>query len=516
MKTKLRQQLARRKRQLKKRLDKLQRQEQSRIRCGNVKYELSEKQQAVHCGGLGMITQVVKQTDLRDRLNQAAPVFKVHAPYDEADHILNIAFNLLSGGTCLDHLEYRRNDEAYLDSLGTQRIPDPTTAGDFCRRFKDFQIISVMKAINGARQMVWKQQPQSFFACATIEADGTFVETSGQKKQGIGINYKGQWGYHPLVVTLAETQEVLYTYNRPGNRPGNRPSHENASFFFDLAIEDCRQAGFKLIRLRGDTDFSQTAHLDRWDAAGVEFVFGFDATPNLKQIAESIQENQWKPLTRDTQSAAQTRAKRENHKKQIVIENGYKNLALVNESYSEFEYQPTRCERAYRMVVVRKEIQCSSGQQRLFDDDQVRYFFYITNATKKDLPTREVIRGANRRCNQENTISQLKACQSLTAPLNDLTSNWAYMVFASLAWTLKQWSGMLVRVQGNAAQQAKQQTVRQTVIRMEFATFLNSMMLIPAQVIRSARQTVLRLLTYRPSVEWLLMLHDHIRRPLKT
>ena len=179
------------------------------------------------------------------------------------------------------------------------------------------------------------------------------VETSGEKKDGIGINHKGQWGYHPLIVSLAETKELLYVQNRSGNRP----SHENAAFYFDLAI--------------------------------------------------------------------------------------------------------------------------------------------------------------NQRCDKENTIAQLVACHALSAPLDNLQSNWAYMVFASLAWTLKQWSGMLVRVTGPPSHRSKQKQVRQSVVRMEFATYLNSLMLIPAQVIRSARQAVFRLLTYRPSVDCLLMLHDHITRPLR-
>lgn len=511
MNAKLRKQLRKRKRRVDRRIDKKRGFSQSRIRGRQVKYELAEKQQAVACGGLGMILQLLKELDLRQHINRAAPVFKFYAPYDETDHILNIALNLLSGGTCLEHLEQRRTDEAYLDALGPQRIPDPTTAGDFCRRFDDTQILAVMQAINRTRQTVWRQQPDSFFDQATIEADGTMVQTSGEKKQGIGINHKGQWGYHPLVVSLAQTQEVLYLQNRSGNRP----SHENAAFLIDLAIDQCRQAGFRKIMVRGDTDFSQTAYLDGWDDDKVEFVFGYDATPNLKETAAALEKQQWKPLNRDAPRSENPRARRENVKEQIVIENGYKNLVLVGESYTEFDYQPTKCARPYRMVVVRKEIECSSGQQRLFDDDQVRYFFYITNAKKKDLPAREVIRNANGRCDQENTISQLKACHCLAAPLDTLTSNWAYMVFASLAWTLKQWSGMMVRVKGNPNQRAKQREVRRWVIRMEFATFLNSLIQMPAQIIRTARQTTFRLLSYRPTVDCLLMLHDHIDRPLR-
>ncbi len=185
--------------------------------------------------------QLIDAIDLRKHINRAIPTFKLYMPYDEADHVFNIALNLLAGGTCLDHLELRRTDEAYLNALGAQRIPDPTTAGDFCRRFNELKILNLMQGINRARQTVWKQQPAEFFDRAIIEADGTMVETSGQRKEGIGMNYKKQWGYHPVVVTLANTREVLYI----ANRSGNRPSHEGAAFYFDMAVKQCRDAGFK-------------------------------------------------------------------------------------------------------------------------------------------------------------------------------------------------------------------------------------------------------------------------------
>lgn len=271
-----------------------------------------------------------------------------------------------------------------LSAPGTQRIPAPMTAGDFCRRFNTENILKLMQGINKSRQIIWQQQPDSFFDHATIEADGSMVETAGEKKDGIGINYKGQWGYHRLVVTLAETQELLYLYNRSGNRP----SYEHASLFLDLAVNQFREAGFRKITLRGDTDFSQTEHLDRWDEDGVEFIIGYDAKRNLVKKAETPDKNPWKPLDRSKQTSTESRAKRENIRQQIVEDNGYKDLLLVNETYAEFDYQPTQCNRIYRMVVVRKEIECSQGQQRLFDDDQIRYFFYITNKAQKDCSAR--------------------------------------------------------------------------------------------------------------------------------
>lgn len=510
MNTKVRQQLQKRKRKLLRRISVEHGVWQSpMIQPSRTKIELAEKQQAIGCGGIAVMMELINQLSLRKHLNASAEVFKLHLPYDEADHILNIALNLLAGGTCLEHLEHRRNDEAYLDAVGAQRIPDPTTAGDFCRRFDSTKAIEVMQGINRARQQVWKQQPEAFFDQATIEADGTMVETQGEKKQGIGINHKGQWGYHPLLVTLAETQEVLYLHNRSGNRP----SHERSWFFFDLAIQQCRDAGFRKILLRGDTDFSSTSHLDRWDSDDVKFIFGFDANKKLVGIADSLPESAWKPLHREKPKRATERAKRENVKEAIVVANEYKNLKLRRESYAEFDYQPSACSRAYRMVAVRKEIDVTSGQHLLFDTE--KFFFYISNEPADEISAREIVCGANKRCNQENTISQNKACGALTAPLDTLESNGAYMLFASLAWTLKIWSGMMIRVQGNAGQRQVRAAARRRIIAMEFGTFMNSLMMLPAQVIRGARQRTFRLLTYRPSVDLLFMLHDHIRLPLR-
>ena len=241
MNKKLRQQLNKRKRRLNNRINKAYGFSDSRIRGPKTKFELAEKQQAVSASGIALILEMIGQLKLRQRIKERVEVFKLYAPYDETDHILNIALNLLAGGTCLEHLEHRRTDEAYLNLLGSRRIPDPTTAGDFCRRFGWFSILMVMQAINKTRQSVWKQQSDSFFDQATIEADGSIVETCGEKKQGIGLSYKGKWGYHRLVVSLAETQEVLYL----ANRSGNRPSHKHAHFYFDLAVEQCHKFGWQ-------------------------------------------------------------------------------------------------------------------------------------------------------------------------------------------------------------------------------------------------------------------------------
>ncbi len=251
-----RKKLERRKRRILWRLRERQWPEQAKpmFAARNIHYELADKARGLDCGGIGAVQLLVRRVGLAPAIDAELHLLKRHLPYHESDHVLNLAYNLLCGGTCLEDLELRRNDEVYLDALGAQRIPDPTTAGDFCRRFEERDVEVLMDTINDVRVKVWQQSAAGgaeFFEEAIIEADGTMAETTGQCKAGMDINYKGQWGYHPLLVSLANTGEPLYLVNRRGSRP----SHEGAAVRFDQAIALCRRAGFKRVLLRGDTDF---------------------------------------------------------------------------------------------------------------------------------------------------------------------------------------------------------------------------------------------------------------------
>ena len=451
---------------------------------------------------------LAKKLGLAEAIDRRLHLLKIHLPYHESDHVLNIAYNLLAGGACLEHLELRRNDEVYLDALGARRIPDPTTAGDFCRRFTPSDIATLEEVFNEIRLKVWRQQGDAFFDEAIIEADGTMVETTGECKQGMDVNHKGQWGYHPLMVSLANTNEPLYLVNRSGNRP----SHEGAAGYFDKAIALCRRAGFRQITLRGDTDFTQTAHLDRWDEQGdVRFVFGIDAMSNLYEMAENLPHQAWKQLRRRARYEVKTtpRARPENVKEQIVKEREFKNIHLAKEYVAEFEYSPTLCKRTYRVVVVWKDLEVTKGQKKLFDDSKC--FFYITNDS--EAPAEEIVFDANDRCNQENLIQQQKeGVRSLTAPVDNLLSNWAYMVMASLAWSLKAWTALLLPETGRWKERRRAE--KQTLLKMDFVTFRNAIINMPAQIVRGGRQIVYRLLSWNRWQQVFFRLLDQLRLPL--
>ena len=457
-----------------------------------VHYEFSADGQAMSCGGIAAVHRLVTKLGLVKQIDARLHLLKAHLPYHESDHVLNLFYNIMCGGTRLEDIERLRSDEAYMNALDADLIPDPTTAGDFTRRFTQADVIKLMACINAVRTKLWRTRAASELAgVAYIDVDGTSAPTYGQKKAGMDISYKGVWGYAPLIVSLANTKEVLYVVNRPGNAT----SHQGAARWIDAAIKLVKPHAGRVC-LRGDTDFSLTGHFDGW-AKNVDFIFGMDCNSTLRTRAEALDEGAWQRLHRPV--APQKRRRRDNEKQRIVKARGYLTLALKFEDVAEFNYQPGKCERAYRVVALRKNISKSKGEETLFDD--IRYFFYIT--TCDDLTPAEVVFAANKRCDQENVIEQLKnGVNALLVPMYDLVSNWAYMVIAALAWNVKSWFALMMHRKNH----------RRKYIRMDFRTFLNHIILFPCRVVRHARSTTLRIIGYQPSLNRLLSAWATIER----
>lgn len=496
MKKNISKKLAKRKRKIRKRLEKRNWADQSRpmMTGGTIHYDVDGRHQAISNGGIGNIHQLAVRTGLVAEIDKRIRLLKKHQPYHESDHFLNIAYNHLAGGSCLQDIELLRNDDAWLTALGAQIIPDPTTAGDFLRRFDQESICEFMEVKNTVRSKIWQRQPASFRREAVINVDGTISPTYGQHKQGMDISYDGQWGYHPLVVSLHNTREPLYVVNRPGNAPSHLGSAEWIDKSLDLV---CKH--FKKVQLRGDTDFSLTENFDKWDDR-CTFIFGVDAMPNLVKAANEIDESSWKQLDREPKYQVKTRQRRrrENVKQKVVKKRKFKKIRTESEQVCHFAYQPGKCRKTYRMIVLRKNLKVVKGDLNLFDD--VRYFFYITNDWKRTIP--EMIKFYRNRADHENDIEQLKNGVKALVPGSDaLLSNWALMAIATLAWDLKAWFGLLLPYR----------PVGLSIVRMEFKRFLNTFIRIPCLIIKTGRRIYYRLVGYNEKVQHVIRFSESIK-----
>jgi Transposase DDE domain group 1 len=492
---KIHQQLRNRKSRIERRLDKKKLGNTNRpvFTAANIHYEISDRCHGLAHGGIGAIHLLAQRIGLIDAIDDKLHLLTIHLPYFESDHVLNIAYNALCDGTCLQDIELRRMDEVYLDALGAQRIPDPTTSGDFCRRFGAADVSTLIDIFNTVRQRVWARQPAAFFDLARIDMDGVLVETLSECKLGIDIAYNGIWGYHPLIVSLANTGEVLSVLNRPGNRP----SHEGAAAEVDRALRVCFEGGFRKVLLRGDTDFSQTKYLDCWNAdPRVRFIFGLDKSSMKHVLADDLPASAWQQLDRPPRYEVKTqpRAKPPRVKEAIVREREFDNKRLVSEDVAEMPYRPTACQNTYRLIVVRKNLSVEKGELRLFDD--YVYFYYLTNDWTSSPAA--IVLEANQRCNQENLNAQLKGgVRALTAPVDNLESNWAYMVMTALAWNLKAWFA-LWPTEGPGRHIERHQQEKQTILGMEFKTFINAFLRLPCQIVRTGRRLIYRLMSWNP------------------
>lgn len=440
-------------------------------------YEMPERLVGILPGGLGLVTQLVEHLGLAKLLDERLDLLKRHQPYHESDHVLAMVYNIVAGGRCVEGLKTLRHNVALLDALGAERLPDATTAGDFLRRFDEPNVLGLMEASNEARLASWSSLPQASRELALIDIDGTVVPTLGAKKTGADFSYNGKWGYAPLVVTMANTQEVLYVVNRSANRP----SHDGAVTWIDKTVKLVLEGGFKRARLRGDTDFSLTANFDRWSDAGVEFVFGIDANPSFVKRAKALSERQWRRVRRKKRGAVSSRRLGRNFREEKAVERGFKTLRLVDEHYAELSYQPRKSSREYRMIVVRKRINVFEGQLQL--EDEIRYHFYVTNVPAGRLSAQKTIFESNARCHQENLIKQLKnGVRATQMPTNDFMANWAYLAIGALAWNLKVWLGLVLP---DSAQTKE-------LLRMEYRRFTDELIRFATQVVKTGRYVVLR------------------------
>ena len=459
------------------------------LRMPAVQAEVDARSDVTPYGGLVLFNDVVRRFRIAKLIDEHVGVFKVHAPYHESDHVLTQAMSLFVGGSCLEDIAQLQHSEAVRRLVGAPRLPDPTTAGDFLRRFREgnpFGLPGLRRANDEAQSKVWralatkKSRRKRKRDLAVVDLDAHVKPLYGVQKQGADF-YKGTWCYQPLVATLAGSGECLAIRNQPG---AVRAS-DGAPEILDAILPRMNEH-FRDTLVRGDSDFDRKDIRDCCERAGAYFAFVGREFKNRPGIAESIPESQWRPfrtrahrerLEARKRPGYRRRRKKRNQRRTRARKRKYNEKRLVKQWTAEVPWTPPGSSQSYRLVIRRQLIENYQGQQFLFEE--YRYRYIVTNLPAS-VSTQRVVDLTYERCDQENLIEQLgNGLAAWRMPVAEFDGNSAWLEIARLAWNIGKWIAQLV--------------LAAEVVRWEWKRFRLAWVYLAAHVTRVSRQIRVRL-----------------------
>lgn len=445
--------------------------------------ESDERGEITHYGGLVLAQQFVRRFQVAQRLDNALTLFKRHAPYHESDHVLALAYTLYADGTCLEDQAVLQGSEAVRRLVGACRIPDPTTAGDFLRRFRSVQDIERLSGVTDeVQEAVWSKLPRKIrrrrkkHELALVDLDGHIKPLYGVQKEGADFSYDGRWSYQPLVVSLGGSGECLKVVNQPGSA---RPSDAAAQAVKEVLARVRRH--FRNAIVRGDTDFDRSDVFNAAIDEGAYFAIGARVYPNRAARVERIAEENWKPFfpraERKQRSGSSRHGHTANYRRQKAAERGFRTLRTIAQWLSEIDYQPHGLDSPCRMIVRRVLIEENDGQGALFQ--HFRYRLVLTNLPRS-YTARQIIDVTYQRCDQENVIEQFgQGIAGWRMPVAEFRGNSAWLEIARLAWNLGKWIAQIA--------------LPSEVARWEWKRFRRHFVYIAAKVLKLGRSWVVRL-----------------------
>lgn len=469
------------------------------MRLPKLHLEVNESPKVTPYGGLALVAAFLKRFKVAERIDSKVSVLKQYQPYHESDHILAQALNLYVGGTCLEDLSHLQHSEAVRRLLGACRIPDPTTAGDFLRRFDEStnpgSLEALRQVIDELQCAVWKvkakrtkknkgkhKSQKSGHILEAIDMDGHIKRVYGVQKEGADFSHTKVWSFKPLLISKAGTGECLAVRNRSGNVK----DPTGAAEALDEVLRYARPHLGKHVVVRGDSAFDQQDIRKTCEQHNVYTAIVGRSNPARMLDALLLSEEDWKPLqTRAARMADERRQsptycprkKKPNLKRKRARERGYKDKRLIAQWVAEVPCQPAGADKPYRMIIRRKLIEKSQGQEVLFQD--YHYSFLITDVPKSIASTEYGVDLTYERCDHENVIEQMgSGIPCWRMPVREFDGNCAWLEIARLAWNLAKWLALLA--------------LPDEVVRWEWKRFRHAFVYLAAEVVKRSRQTWLR------------------------
>ncbi|MGH7930475.1 MAG: IS1380 family transposase [Candidatus Binatia bacterium] len=367
--------------------------------------------------------------------------------------------------------------------VGACRIPDPTTAGDFLRRFNSAQDVEQLSAvIDALEEAVWSKVPGTVrrrrkkHELALVDLDGHIKPLYGVQKQGADFSYDRRWSYQPLVVSLGGSGQCLKVVNQPGSARSSDAAAEAVK-----AVLPRVKRHFRNAIVRGDTDFDRSDIFHAVIDEGAYFAIGGRLYPNRAALVGAIAEKNWKPFfpraERKEHGGPSGHGYTSNWRRQKAVERGFRTLRTVEQWLSEIDYQPHGLDAACRMIVRRVLIEESDGQGALFK--HFRYRLVLSNLPRSYTPE-QIVDLTYQRCDQENVIEQFgQGIAGWRMPVAEFMGNSAWLQIARLAWNLGKWIAQIA--------------LPSEVVRWEWKRFRRHFVYIAAKVLKSGRRLVVRL-----------------------
>ena len=435
----------------------------------------SEASDTTPYGGLALAASLVRSLGIVKDLNRELSLLTSHRPFHESDHVLTHVYNLYAGGTCIEDIADLQTSEPVRRILGANRVPDPTTAGDFLRRFDAESLKSLNRVIDQAQEKVWKRRYGKKKAeRAIVDLDSCVRPVYGDQKEGTDFTYKGSFGYHPLVISLAGTLECLRLVNRSGNEASAAGSEDHLRDLFPMLGRR-----FKEVIVRGDSAFAKQAIFEACEEAGHSFAIVSPQQQNFASLFEALPGEAWKPYRQRKKNevpACKRRRRGRNQRQERARARNKRDLQLKRQWIAEIPYRPERSDRTYRLIARYQEIE-EHEQGHLF---MLTRFRFILSNLPSSVSAEKVMDLTYQRCDQENLIEQLQSgVTALRMPTGGMLSNAAFMTCARLAQNLKPWLA--------------QTTLPLETMRWEWKRFRRAFVYCATRVIHTARQTHIRI-----------------------
>jgi hypothetical protein len=352
--------------------------------------------------GLVLLQEFAQQLQVAQTLDEQLQVKSRERGYSEAEAVLAMVYNLVSGGTCLSDLEVLRGDAGTQQLLGVESLLAPTTAGEFLRKFDMGDIADLCRVNRLLQERVHQQSAVQGIRTCTIDLDSSIYEQASTKKQGSTKAYNGEIGYHPLLAFWDEVGELLFSHLRRGN------AHTCRKVLWFLE-ETLKRVPLGLaLKLRADSGFYSRAVVEFCEQRNIVFAITADQTaPLLAQIG-ALAESAWQDL--EKYGVAQV---------------------------AQLHYRPSGWSHGYRYVVKRELRQNKQGELCF------AYHVLVTNATCAN--PAEVLAWHVAHANMENRIKEHKSGFGLEKmPTHSFHANWAYLLIGQLAYNLVAWFKRLV------------------------------------------------------------------------